>query len=60
MNFKNRFARGFDLMPALFTVLIAFVAVGAFEFFGSWPAAQHGLLIFEKACPIYSSPHSRA
>ena len=47
-------------MPALFTILIAFVAVGAFEFFGSWPAAQHGLLIFEKACPIYSSPHSRA
>ncbi len=34
--------------------------MGAFEFFGSWPAAQHGLLMFEKACPIYAASPNHA
>jgi hypothetical protein len=60
MNFDNRSARGLDFMPALFAVLIAFVAVGAFQFFGSLPAAQHGLLKFEEACPIYAHHSNHA
>jgi hypothetical protein len=60
MKINDRSARGFDLMPALFAVLIAFVAVGAFEFAGSWPAAQRGLLNFEKACPIYAHSANHA
>ena len=54
MNVTQGPPRGFDFTPALFAILFAFVAVGAFEFFGSWPAAHHGLLMFEKACPIYA------
>jgi hypothetical protein len=48
-----------DLMPALFVVLVAFVLVASLQFFGSWPAAERGLLIFEKACPIYASPQNK-
>jgi len=60
MNVTQGTPRGFDFTPALFAILFAFVAVGAFEFFGSWPTAHHGLLMFEKACPIYSHSLSRA
>jgi hypothetical protein len=52
--------RGFDFTPALFAILFAFVAAGAFEFFGSWPASHHGLLMFEKACPIYAHSSNHA
>lgn len=44
--------RGLDLMPALFLVLALFIAGGALEFSGSWSAAQRGLLIFERECPL--------
>lgn len=60
MALQKGSSRGLDFTPALFAVLIAFVAMGAFEFFGSWPAAQHGLLMFEKACPIYAASPNHA
>jgi hypothetical protein len=46
--------RGFDFTPILFAILALFVAVGIFQFLGSWPGAERGLLSFEKACPIYA------
>jgi len=55
MNFSKGTQRGFDLMPALFVVLFAFVSVAVLEFFNAWPAAERGLLIFERTCPIYSN-----
>jgi hypothetical protein len=54
MNFSKGTQHGFDLMPALFVVLFAFIAVAMVEFLASWPAAERGLLIFEKTCPIYA------
>jgi hypothetical protein len=56
MNFAKRISDGIDLMPALFVVLLAFVAIGSFQFWSSWPAAERGLVIFERACPIYTTP----
>lgn len=52
--------RGLDLMPALFLVLALFIAGGALEFFAGWPAAQRGLLIFERECPLREVAPSRA
>ncbi|MBV8148218.1 MAG: hypothetical protein JO092_03915 [Candidatus Eremiobacteraeota bacterium] len=48
-------SHGIDLTPALFGVLVAFVAIGVFQFWSSWPAAERGLVHFEKACPIYAT-----
>jgi hypothetical protein len=45
--------RAFDFTPVLFAILALFVVAGTFQFLGSWPAAQRGLLSFERACPIY-------
>jgi hypothetical protein len=45
--------RPFDFTPALFAILALFVAVGMYQFLGSWPGGERGLLSFEKACPIY-------
>jgi hypothetical protein len=50
--------RGLDFTRVLFAV--AFFCVGSivFEFLQSWPGGQRGLLLFEKACPIYSEHHT--
>lgn len=45
---------GIDLMPVLLPVVAAFVVIGLLQLLLSLPAAEHGLLLFEKACPIYS------
>jgi hypothetical protein len=42
----------FDFMPVLLLTMLAFVAVAILQFSASWPDAQHGLLLFEKTCPI--------
>ena len=55
MKFEKRMSHGIDLTPALFGVLVAFVAIGVFQFWSSWPAAERGLVHFEKACPIYAT-----
>jgi|HubBroStandDraft_1064217.scaffolds.fasta_scaffold1271707_2 hypothetical protein len=48
--------RRFDLLPALFTVaILAFVGFAGLDVLRSWPGAEHGLLIYERTCPIY--PH---
>lgn len=52
--------RGFNLMPVFLVALLAFVMVGAVQFVSSWPAAARGLLIFEKACPIYTTSQSKS
>lgn len=59
MNFGKKISQGIDLMPALFVVLSAFVAIGLFQFWSSWPAAERGLVIFEKACPIHAAPKNK-
>jgi len=50
--------RGFDLMPVFFAAILAFVTLGALQFAKAWPAAERGLVIFEKTCPIYAA-HDR-
>ena len=52
--------RGFNFMPVFLVALVAFVMVGAFQFVSSWPAAERGLVIFEKTCPIYTSSHLKS
>lgn len=55
MNLDKRTQRGLDFTPALFAVLFAFVAMASVQFVGGWPAAERGLLLFEKTCPIYAT-----
>jgi hypothetical protein len=53
--------RGFNFVPALLAVaLFAFGGVEAFDFLHSWHSAERGLLIFEKACPIYATGHNKS
>jgi len=47
-------AQGFDFTPILFAVVLLFVVVAIVQFSQGWAGGQHGLLLFEKACPIYS------
>jgi hypothetical protein len=46
-------AAGFDFTPVLFGVVLLFVVVAIVQFSQGWAGGQHGLLLFEKACPIY-------
>jgi hypothetical protein len=41
-------------MPVLLAVVAAFVVVGSLQFMLTLPAAEHGLLLFERACPIHA------
>jgi hypothetical protein len=59
MDFGKKISQGIDFMPALFVVLFAFAAIGLFQFWSSWPAAERGLVIFEKACPIYAASQNK-
>jgi len=59
MNLGKKISQGVDLIPALFVVLFAFVAIGLFQFWSTWPTAERGLVIFEKACPIYAAPQDK-
>jgi hypothetical protein len=47
-------ARGIDFTPILLAIVVAFVILGSLQFVLSMPGAEHGLLLFEKACPIHS------
>ena len=38
----------------LFATVILFVCVAVLQFSQSLPGAEHGLLLFEKACPIHN------
>lgn len=46
--------QGIDFMPVLLAIVAAFVLIGAFQFLLALPLAEHGLLLFEKACPIHA------
>jgi hypothetical protein len=41
--------------PALLASVLAFVFVAVLQLSNALPGAERGLLLFEKACPIYSS-----
>lgn len=57
---------GFDFTPVLIAAVLLFVVLGTLDFFGSLPAGERGLLMYERTCPIYSSlapgarPHNPA
>lgn len=50
----DRCMRAFDFTPVLLVTIVAFVAIAVLQFSASWPDAQHGLLLFEKMCPIHT------
>ena len=56
MDLGERTRRRFNLVPALCTAaVVAFLAFAGLDFLHSWPAAAHGMLIFERTCPIRTS-----
>jgi hypothetical protein len=56
-DIPERTPRRFDAVQAVCAVAVfAFLAVAGADFLRSWPVAEHGLLLFERACPIYTSP----
>jgi hypothetical protein len=48
-------SRGFDFTPVLLATVLVFVVVAALQLSRSLPGGERGLLLFERACPIYSS-----
>ncbi len=42
-------------MPLFLSIVLAFVAAGAIQFARGLPGGERGLLLFEKACPIYTT-----
>jgi hypothetical protein len=44
-----------DFTPALLVAVLAFVVIASAQFLRALPGGEHGLLLFEKACPIHSS-----
>lgn len=45
--------RSMNLTPIFLATVFAFVVVAVLQFAHGLPGAEHGLLLFEKACPIY-------
>jgi hypothetical protein len=43
-------------MRLMIFAVLAFVVVGMAQLVQSLPGGERGLLLFEKACPIHSSP----
>jgi hypothetical protein len=46
-------SRGFDFTPVLIATALAFVLIATFQLLRTLPGGERGLLLFEKACPIY-------
>jgi hypothetical protein len=46
---------GFDFTPILFATVLLFVIVSVVQFAHGIAGAEHGVLLFEKACPIYNA-----
>jgi hypothetical protein len=46
---------GLDFTPPLLAIVLAFVVLAAVALSHSLPGGERGLLLFEKACPIYQS-----
>jgi hypothetical protein len=54
-------ARSRNLLAAVLAGLVfAFASVEAFDFMHSWHSAERGILIFERACPIYATGRNNA
>ena len=53
-SWKGRW-RGFDFTPMLVATVLAFVVVATVQLSRTLPGGERGLLLFERACPIYSS-----
>jgi hypothetical protein len=48
--------RHFDPVQALCAVAVfGFLTFAGLDVLRSWPAAERGMLLFERACPIYTS-----
>lgn len=43
----------FDFTPVLLAIVLVFVVVASAQFLRDLPGGEHGLLLFEKACPIH-------
>jgi hypothetical protein len=52
MDLRKPLAGGLDFTPVLLAVVLLFVVVSIVQFSQGWPAGQHGLLLFEKACAL--------
>jgi hypothetical protein len=46
---------GFDFTPVLLATVLVFVVVAVVQLLHNLPSGERGLLLFEKACPIYRS-----
>lgn len=46
---------GLDLTPVLMAAVLAFVVAATVQFSLSLAGGERGLLLFERACPIYST-----
>jgi hypothetical protein len=53
-NLISRGSAGIDLMAPFLIVVLAFVLVGSLQFVKNLPGGEHGLLLFERACPIHA------
>jgi hypothetical protein len=46
-------SQGFDFTAVLLLAVVVFVGAALFELSRSLPGAEHGLFLYERACPIY-------
>jgi hypothetical protein len=65
MDSGNGWTRGFDFTPVMVVLVLVFVAVATFDLLRTLPGGERGLLLFERACPIYNhhtapQPQTRA
>ena len=45
-----------DFGSILLAIVVVFVVVGVLQLAASLPDAEHGLLLYERACPVYNGP----
>jgi hypothetical protein len=51
---QERSSCGLDFAPVLFAIVLGFVVVSVLQISHSLAGGERGLLLFERACPIYS------
>jgi hypothetical protein len=47
-----------DFTPPFFLAIFIFLCVAVVQFFGSLPAAERGILLYEKTCPLNQGAHA--
>ncbi len=45
-------SRGFDLTPLFMVAVLVLVSVAMVDFSRTFAGAEHGLLLYERACPL--------